>query len=289
MSTRPPRVHCYLRVSDKKQMASFDRVLADARTLADRLIAGGCKMGEVVTEAESAVEVRWNRRPGFVQMMGFLMPGDHLIIEAKDRLERDDVEMLVCLRWLQKRGILLHCLLNGGNAIDLEDEREQLMSHLDAIAASQYAKVFKRRVADARRFRKEAGFAYTKSVPWGHKRVTLPVCHGQGKPYKKWIWCDKQCELLREIVRLHDNEGLNFTAIGRLLHERGERTQNGGKWIRWPKKRPNVVVADAVKQAYEYVMELRNQGLDIGGIPFTPATASEREQRLAAYQLQSLE
>lgn len=274
-----PRAFAYLRVSTESQRPSLACTESQARDLAAKLCADGtCIMGEFIGEAESAVDIRWNERPGFVRLMHLMRPGDRLIIEAKDRLERDDVAMLVCLRWLEKRGIILHCLMsNNGAAINLSDDNTQLISHVEAIVAMIVAKNLKQRIKEAQRYRKEHGFAYGKTTPWGMKMITLPLAPGQKKSYKSYVWDEKRCFILHEIMRLHDKDGWSFVQIGVMLRNRGDTTQFGGQWAtrfydnkmgckRWQ--------ANNVTKAYTHVMAMRANGMDIGGVPFTPATAT---------------
>jgi DNA invertase Pin-like site-specific DNA recombinase len=274
-----PTVFSYLRVSTENQRDSLNCTEQQARALAAKLVAdGSCVMGEIVQEAESAVEVRWNERPGFVKLMRLMEPGDRLIIEAKDRLERDDVEMLVCLRWLERRKITLHCLMSGGRAIDLGDECEQIKSHFDAIVASQYARMLKARTREALRFRRENGFCAGWDTPPGKKKVKLELYPGQKtNSYKTFVWDEQQCAILREIVQLRDVEGWTFEQIGALLRERGDRNQFGGQWTKRyydPKRRCHRLHTGKLRQAYDYVKALRATGVDAGGGPFIPSTVA---------------
>lgn len=274
-----PKVHAYLRVSSESQRPSLACTESQARDLAAKLCADGTlTMGEFIGEAESAVLTRWNARPGFTRLMRLMRPGDHLIIEAEDRLERDDVEMLVCLQWLKRRKIILHCLMsNNGAAIDLNDDDVQIMSHVKAIVAAAYTKGLKIRIREAHRYRKENGFAYGKTTPWGMKMITLPPAPGQKKSYKAYAWDDKQCAILREIVRLYDREGWSFVRIGVMLRNRGDTTQFGGQWAtrfydnkmgckRWQ--------GNNVTKAYKHVTAMRANGMDLGGMPFIPSTVT---------------
>jgi hypothetical protein len=213
--------------------------------------------------------------------MRLMLPGDKLIIEAKDRLERDDVEMLVCLRWIERRKITLYCLMSGNRPIDLSDDREQIMNHWDAIVASQHGKLQKARIREALRYRKEAGYCYGKTTPLGMKKVKLPLSPGQKSTlgYKSYAWDEKQCAILREIVRLRDVECWQFNQIGALLRERGDRNQFGGQWAKVfydCQRKCKRLHTGGVKKAYEYVKALRATGVDVGGGPFIPSTPAVR-------------
>lgn len=279
---QPSKIYSYSRVSTEQQKNSHDRIADQMRELVAKLLAAGCELGEHVQEEESAVSTRWNERPGFTRLMRLMDPGDHLIIEAKDRLERDEwgIEMLVCLRWMERRKIILHCLMNGGNAIDLSDDREQMLAHLESIQASQYAKHLKSRVKEGVFYRKVNGLCYHRKQPLGKRQIELPKAPGQKKAYKAWVWDEKQCSLLREIVRMREKEGMTFEQIGRTLRDRGERTQNGEQWTtpyysnqtkstRWS--------IHTVRIAYRDIKRLQEHGIDIGGVAMLSTEASSSE------------
>ena len=230
------RIYCYLRVSSERQKKSFDRVLANMKSVIRSLEIIGCLMGEIFSEVESAIDVQWDKRPQFQELMKVLNPGDHLIVEAKDRLDRDDVQMLVCLRWLERRGVILHCLnRNNGEGIELGDEREQMCNHFDAIASWHWARLNRRRVIEANAYRRKMGYAVGGVVHWAKRRITLPQCAHNGRPYRKDVWIEERCMILREIVRLHDKVRMPWRKLIIWMDENvprkcGKSWESGKRW-----------------------------------------------------------
>lgn len=224
------KVHGYLRVSTEKQKKSFDRVLHDMKALTDALVAEGCERGEIVAEIQSAVCTRWHERPRFHYLLQVMRPGDKLIIEAPDRLDRDEwgIEMLACCRELKKRKVTLYLLSEGNRPINFDDPNEIVILQVKAIVASQEPKKTSQRTREALQQRKRDGYCYAK-VPFGKCKTVLPIT-GKYKPYKGLAWDKRQCDLMREIVYLRDHCGWTFGAIAKRLDERNERGPAGGRW-----------------------------------------------------------
>ena len=269
------KIYGYLRVSQPSQTQSFDRVREQMEKRITALQAGGVKLGFIIQEQESAVNCRYQDRPGFAQIMKVINPGDHLLVEAKDRLDRDPVAMLNCLQWLERRQVILHCLGVSDQALDLSSYETKMMNHLDAMSSAHYIHWLKQRTKEALQYRKQNGFTYGPNR-WGRKSVTLPTKNKWGKPYKACVWDEKQCEIIRRIKRLHD-EGMSLLSIGKLLDSEGLRTQRG---YRWAKKLPRKKIWNAlpVVGVYHWYCTLLASGKDLGDvdvptpIPISPSS-----------------
>ncbi len=269
----PPRIYVYLRVSTDQQKQSHDRTRAHAVERITELKLHGAALGFIIEEEESAVDCRYTDRPGFATIAQAINPGDHLIVEAKDRLDRDPIAMLNCLQWLERRKVILHCLGVSDRPLDLGDYQTQMMNFVDAMASFHYVHWLRQRTKDGLAYHKTNGFAHNKSLPPGRKKVTLPTksAYGRRDPYRGLVWDEKQCEIIRDIKRMHEEQGMNFVAIGRLLRDRGLRTQSGGHWAhKRRKKLPNGAEwwdATSVRNVYSWYCELLASGKELGDVP----------------------
>lgn len=281
-----PKVWAYIRVSTDEQEQSLDRVLWQAKELAARLCADGqYEMGQIAQEIDSALEVRFNERPAFKKLMLLMEPGDKLIIENKDRLDRDDTYMLVALDWLRRRQITLHILQRGGESVDLNDMRERFMSHLEAIASADESWRRIKRIKEGFEHRRRNGLAYTRNKPYGMKVVNLLPAPGSKKAYRTWVLDDQQVAIMREIAAFHDEHHWSFARIGRFLRESGRRTQNGKHWAHPSRKKPGRWFATPTRDAYLAYHRLVKEGKILPNPPeciTASRAASSSEPFLAA-------
>jgi len=265
--TPTPRSFAYLRVSTGSQEASLDSQLALANTVALDLETTGVRMGKVFSEVESASEVVYSKRPAFVALMGELRKGDHLIVYAQDRLDRDPIEALNCLKFLAGLNITLHTTRDGQAGPVLATLQDIMMRMFGALHAAMESDLISKRVTAAHAYRKANGLAYNH-CPFGHKTIKVPKQPGQQGNYKKWVWDIHQCEILREIKRRRD-EGETWKSIGQDLDRRGLRSPNGTRWWK-PAKKNRGGSFGSLWRAHQWHLKLLASGRDLGDIPVIP-------------------
>jgi DNA invertase Pin-like site-specific DNA recombinase len=246
------------------------------KALVDSLIADGCGYGDIQQEVESAVLTRWRDLPKLSDLRKRIHQGDHLIIEARDRIARDPrgVDMLEFLNWAERHKIILHIMEDGPQPIDLRAAESWILEFVKAFSAGREAQKIKERTRAALQYRKQLGLCYNRSTPFGKRKTILPLLPGQEKPYKGWEWDEQQCNILREIVDLRDNGHWTFPSIAQMLDARGERGPAGGRW--GTLRGDGRYACTSVRLAYQAVKRWREQGIEIGGGAVMPATVASQ-------------
>jgi DNA invertase Pin-like site-specific DNA recombinase len=104
----------YARTSTSDQTAGLDAQQRDLK-------AAGCE--RVFSEQVSSVSARTK----LAECLGFLRPGDVLIVTKPDRLARSTAELLTIEADLSKRGVHLIVLSMGGERLDTRNPTSKLM------------------------------------------------------------------------------------------------------------------------------------------------------------------
>lgn len=129
------------------------------------------KMGRVFCETESATMTAYTDRPECMAMLHSLKNGDVVIVENLERLDRNGIRQVDCLRELQKRKVVLWVLDNlfFPSGIDLNSYYGQAMVLASAMQTVQWGQ----RASEGRKrsiaHLKKEGLPYTTYPPLGFK------------------------------------------------------------------------------------------------------------------------
>ena len=103
------------------------------------LLAAGAE--KVFSEQVSSIA----RRPGLVECLAFLRPGDALMVTKPDRLARNTAELLGIEADLTKRGVGLVVLSMGGERLDSRNPTSKLMLTILAGVATWEREIMRER------------------------------------------------------------------------------------------------------------------------------------------------
>jgi DNA invertase Pin-like site-specific DNA recombinase len=266
-------IWAYLRVSTGPQENSLATQLDLAKKCAEALKAQGGVTAEdwCFSEISSASDNRYNERPAFSALMRKVRKHDHIVIYAQDRLDRDPLEALNCLRWMSKLDVTLHLTKDGTGGQVMHTLTDTLLRMLWSMNGAMSVSMSSERLKSAMAFRKANGLCWNKA-PWGRKVKKLRQ-QGKNYPYKIYVWDEHQMALIRELKQRHD-AGEQFLSIAKDFHARGERTQNGGKWLYNPPSKSRKGSCKCVAACYKWYKELLASGKDMGDDPVINLPAS---------------
>ena len=175
----------------------------------------GC-IGE--PSAYSAFTKPLDQRPGGKRLMRALKPGDHVIFDKLDRGFRKLHDFVVSMESFVRRGIHVHFAAFMGCAFEIGTPLGDLIMHQQAVYAQFESALTGERTRRARAGLRARGLWQGAKVPIGCKIV------GERKwnNTRRLVWRDHMRDLMVRIVDLHDNQGLGFHRIGKLLQEEFE-------------------------------------------------------------------
>lgn len=217
---------------------------------------------EILSEHESAIELRYTERPKFREIMRVIRPDDHLIVWRMDRIDRKPLAMIAAANWLQEHKVHVHSLDEPGfNEIDFDSLAGQAWLCMVAMASGMWVKAHKEAQMRGIQFRKDHGMAYNKTIPIGHRRIK------KGK-YKYDVWDENECAQIREITQMYEN-GMSVSQIAKEYFLRGEVTAIQVPWVKRYKKN-GALNHSKVQNAIRWYREVKRQGFDLGDADCPP-------------------
>lgn len=246
----------YARASMTHQECSPE--IQEARFL-ERLKRGDIpgQLAEVVKEHASAVEIRWNKRPGFSRLMQMMQEGDQLLVWRLDRLDRSFYGVIAAADWLLAHKIKVRSLEErGGHELELDSLAGKAFLMAMALGAEMSATHLKEATAAGRKWRKENGLAYCKNPGFGRRRA-----HRNGKKYD--VWDEDECRQIREIYQRY-KAGESIPRIGMDFYLRGERTAAGRPWVRYNGKKHKLPDYYRLYEVLKWYSALLKSGKDLG-------------------------
>jgi DNA invertase Pin-like site-specific DNA recombinase len=164
----------YLRVSTGQQSVDQQH---------DAIAAAGITPDRVFTDTASGRA--GSNRPGWVECMGYLREGDHLVVVAVDRLGRSVREVATALHELTSRGVHVRSLREG---VDTSTPTGRAVTSIMATIAELELELGKERRAASREARVARGLAATKPMKLsvGQQKRLLRL-YQQGEPVSELI------------------------------------------------------------------------------------------------------
>jgi DNA invertase Pin-like site-specific DNA recombinase len=159
----------YLRVSTGQQSVDQQH---------DAITAGGITPDRVFTDTASGRA--GSNRPGWMECMGWLREGDHLVVVAVDRLGRSVREVATALHELTSRGVHVRSLREG---VDTSTRTGRAVTSIMATIAELELELGKERRAASREARIARGLAATKPMKLNAaQQKRLLRLYQQGEP-----------------------------------------------------------------------------------------------------------
>jgi site-specific DNA recombinase len=227
----------YLRVSTDEQVASGLSLEAQAQRIQAYADLRGLELVDTITDAGVSAGIPFGTRPGGGEVVGRIRAGevDGVIVLKLDRAFRDTVDALSTIDKWDRRGVGLHVIDLGGNAVDTQSAAGRFMlTVLAAIGEMERGQV-KERTRTALGAKRGRGEKCGGAVPFGY---TLAKDGRTLRPN-----ADEQ-RTMKRIARAR-GKGDSLRAIASRLNKSGIRTKAGARW-----KAPQV--ARALQNAERY-------------------------------------
>lgn len=216
----------YARVSDNKQVDTGnslpEQILRMEAYYRVKLAEKGVVWGGTEYDGfgVSASKKAFCDRPAGKRIMGKLQPGDHVIVDALDRIWRDPRDFENLLHWFKSHDITLHIVQMDivAGPIDTAGPIGELTLRIFvAVARAESQRNSERHIRHYEAARKQ-GFAATRYAPAGTRKVWKIY---QGKKRKFLEWDPHTRGIMAEIVEMHDVQKMTYDAIGWELESRG--------------------------------------------------------------------
>lgn len=172
-----------------------------------------------------------------------LRQGDKLVVTKVDRIGRTVLDGVRVFKWIHDNGVDLHIANFGGQRLDLTTANGALMANI-LLAFAQFESDLRReRILDTIAALKKSGKRYHSQEIYGWRRV--PRESSAAKKYKiepgrsrtVLIPALKEREQIRQMFLWHDNDGLTYQLIARIVGLRQWRRANGKLWVKSKKSR----------------------------------------------------
>ena len=220
---RTPVAYLYGRVSHRSGVpgdslqGQHDRCDAyyKCHLLPDGYVHGGWYSDPAV----SAYRKDWSTRPAGRAMFSKLEPGDCIIVDKMDRAFRSMVDMVNTMQDLRENKISI-CFVQNGQSIDTRGPYGMLVLYCLAAFAQFDSDLKSIRTKEGIERAKAAGIV-TGSQRWKIGTKVVHVRHPlrQDKAIQKRVWCDKARSIMNRCVELHDNDGMNFVHVARVVNQ----------------------------------------------------------------------
>lgn len=200
--------YSYLRLStnEDSQSNSFD--------VQSKYIATGYKIDGVYKDTLSG-STPFDKRAGWVELMGIVTNGDNIIIHRLDRLTRSTLNYLVAEQELKKIGVSLIFVEGVSN----EDTAEaQLMRTMLSAMAEFERSMIRTRIKQTKAYQKQKGKFLGGKVPYGYKVIG-----------NKLIKDPEEQKVIQHMIRLRD-DGLSYSRVSKKLLELNYTTRKGTKF-----------------------------------------------------------
>lgn len=214
--TRTPVAYGYARVSHSdtfKQGDSLPSQLDRIKKYYDANLAGeGVSWGGADTDGTnvSAYRVMFHCRPAGKRILQKLKPGDHLVVDKIDRFWRSLEDFILLMRSLRAQNITVHIVSFLGSTVKNDTPMGDFILQLFVMIAEMESGIKSERIKEALLVKRGKGLLAGKHAPPGC-RVHKIRSRGSGKDIRKLEWCEQTRTIMAEIVRLIDDERLEWS------------------------------------------------------------------------------
>jgi len=211
----------YIRVSTDEQAASGLGLEAQREQIRAYAKLRGLELAGVITEAGISAGIPFAQRPGGAEVLRAIDAGTTAVVVLKlDRAFRNTVDALETVTAWDKRGVGLHVLDLGGNAVDTRSASGRfLLTVLAALGEMERLQIGER-TASALGSKRARGEKTGGGVPFGF------VLSADGRAL---IPCPKEGGTAKKIIRMR-KRGKSLRAIAERLNLDGIRTKGGAEW-----------------------------------------------------------
>jgi DNA invertase Pin-like site-specific DNA recombinase len=219
------RAVCYLRVSTDEQAdsgAGLKAQLDACRAHAER--AGRELVGPFADEGLSGA-AGLDHRPGLMEAIGVIEPGDVLLVSKRDRLGRDPIVVAMIEAAATRRGARV--VSAAGEGTDGDGPADVLMRRMVDAFAEYERLVIKARTKAALGAKRRRG-ERTGRVPFGYDLVDDGRRSKAGRPCALVASAAEQATIAR--IRAMSAGGMPPAAIAAELQLRGVPTKTGAPW-----------------------------------------------------------
>lgn len=226
-----PTCALYLRESTSQQDLSPKIQESQARAYAD---LRGFTVVDVLHDAAISAAVPFQDRPSAPRVRKLIASGavDALVAAKLDRMFRDVVDCLTNVDLWDRRGVALHLVDMGGNAVDTRSAAGRFMLTVLAAAAEMERNRIRERTRESAR-RRKANLQVYGPVPFGFRRA-CDHCHHDA--------ATESVPGCRELVRVYEEQytirsaktlrgdGKSYAKIADALNRHRHATRRGGPW-----------------------------------------------------------
>lgn len=208
----------YIRVSTEdqaKEGVSLEAQMAAIRAYTE---LKGMDLCWVSVDAGVTTKIPLEKREGGADLIGRL-DNDMAVVSYKlDRMFRNTIECLSVIEQWEKRGVSVHFIDLGGQAVDTRSATGRFVLTVLAAVAEMEKNQLRERTSAALQHKKKHGEYTGGRVPYGYR-------NGDGTLQED----KREQEAIEMAVKLR-RSGKSLRRIGEFLAEVGYLPRNGGKW-----------------------------------------------------------
>jgi site-specific DNA recombinase len=222
------RAIAYLRASTDDQETGLDAQLDACRVYAER---NGLDL-VVCQDHGISGSTGLDKRPGLLEALGQIEPGDILLVAKRDRLARDPiVSAMVEAAVLRRKARIVSV---AGEGTDGDDPSSVLFRRIIDAFAEYERLVIKARTRSAlaalrSRGRRSGTLPYGQGVVDDGQHSKSSIKRGKPLP-SKLVESERERGLIESIIRMAEDLKLSPRAIARILDSQGVATRLGRPW-----------------------------------------------------------
>jgi DNA invertase Pin-like site-specific DNA recombinase len=176
-------------------------------------------------ENVSAFKVKFNNRPAGRRLIAAMKPGDHLIVDKVDRFWRSIEDFVMMMKLFDMKKIVVHIVNFLGSSIQSNTPMGSYMLKHFVLVAELESAIKSERIRESLAVCRRKGLRSGNATPPG--TTTTPMKDGNGRNIKNHHgrtrqalrWCEKTREMMAEICRLIDDEGMEWLSAFNLIEE----------------------------------------------------------------------
>jgi DNA invertase Pin-like site-specific DNA recombinase len=158
----------------------------------------------------SAYRIPFQSRPAGKELLSKMKDGDYLILDKVDRFVRSAADFARVMEMFKNRNIKIHIVQFLDSSIQTETYLGQFTLQLCVMMAELESAIKSERICEALAVKRKKGERLGPFIPPGctTKRIRKGDRH-----VSVLVWCPKQLDILNELVRLIDDEGLEWRRV----------------------------------------------------------------------------
>jgi len=209
----------YARVSTEEQATDGISLAAQLERIRNYCTLNGFSLVEVITEEGISAAKPLSERPGGHRLLELLRSDGigHVVALKLDRLFRDAIDCLTVVRDWDRKGIALHLVDQGGQAINTKSAMGRFFLTVMAGVAEMERNLIGERTRIALQHKRKNGEVYGPE-PFGYRREGERLVPEPGEL--------KTLELMKRLR----SQGYSYRKIAYELRRRRVPTKNGGRW-----------------------------------------------------------